>query len=222
MLTNVAKLVATNAHAKQTRRFTLEPYINHPQAVVAFLEQFNVNQTILVAAWCHDVIEDCNVCYEALEMCIGTAATDLVMEVTNKEFPEGTPRIEKYWHNIERLVAATGQAQTLKCGDIYDNCKDIYERDPKYGARYIAEKYFVVRMFARAQYDVHQTVMRMLHDQYVSMNTEHRQYCLEYMARLDRECPARLRPKFEQARKDAGVLSLCCGEHDGATCIQNS
>ncbi|QYW03713.1 hypothetical protein pEaSNUABM46_00070 [Erwinia phage pEa_SNUABM_46] len=222
MLTNIARLAATNAHAKQTRRFTGEPYINHPQAVVNFLQRFNVGEQILAAAWCHDVLEDCGICYEALELCIGTTATDIVFEVTNKEFPEGTPRIEKYWHNIERLVMASHQAQTLKCGDIYDNCKDVYERDQHYGAKYIAEKYFLIRMFARAQSDVRQTVMQMLHDRYLSMTPDDRMYCLEYMARLDKECPADLRSLFDQARKEAGVESLCCGEHDGATCIQNA
>ena len=203
MLTNIARLVATQAHTGQVRKYTNEPYINHPLRVAQWLSQFNVGELIEAGAICHDVIEDTGTTHGTLELTVGTQVADLVLEVTNNEYPEGTPRVEKYWGNIVKLLQASPQAQTLKCGDVYDNCKDVYDLDPSYAARYIAEKFFMVRLFTRAQGDVRSVVLRLLSDIYNKMSDGHRIYCLEYMQRLERECPDSLLIHFHNALAEA-------------------
>lgn len=189
MLINIAKLAATNAHAKQVRKFTGEPYVTHPASVAAFLERFNVGELIIVGAWCHDILEDCNISYEALEMVIGTQGVDLVQEVTNLKFPVGTPRIEKFWTNFHKLLLASHQAQTLKCGDCYDNCKDVYERDQEYATLYLAEKWLVVSRMTRAQADVREAVLSALSTVYLSMSETHQHTVRSNLAHLERNCP---------------------------------
>lgn len=225
MLTNIARLVATQAHSGQVRKYTSEPYINHPLRVAEWLSQFHVGELILAGALCHDVIEDCDVSYNTLANLVDTPVADLVMEVTNNFYPEGTPRIEKYWGNILKLLTASHQAQTLKCGDIYDNCKNVYELDPSYAARYIAEKFFLVRLFTRAQADVRSEVLSLLSDIFNRMTDGHRIYCLEYMQRLERECPDVLLIEFHNALAEAqeyNGYTLRIGDHNGTAAVQNA
>lgn len=203
MPTNIAKLVATQAHSDQIRKFTGEPYINHPVRVAEWLSGFNVGEQIVAAAYLHDVPEDCDVSRDTLENMVGVQVTDIVFEVTNYVYPEGTPRVEKYWGNVSRLLMASHQAQTLKCGDIYDNCKDVYEKDPVYGARYIAEKFFLVRLFTRAQENVRRAVIELLGDVYRTMADGHRIYCLDYMQQLERECPDTVIAQYHNALVEA-------------------
>lgn len=203
MLTNIAKFAATQAHSGQVRKYTNEPYVNHPIRVAEWLANFNASEDVVAAAYCHDVLEDCDVSFEALEMAVGSRVAGLVLEVTNATYPEGTPRIEKYWGNIGKLLSASAGAQTLKCADIFDNCKDVYELDPSYAARYIAEKFFLVRLFTRAQGDVRTATLNLLSSVYNGMSDGHRIYCLEYMQRLERECPDSLLIHFHNALAEA-------------------
>ena len=203
MLIKIAQRVARQAHAGQVRKYTNEPYVNHPIRVSEWLAQFNVGELIIAGALCHDVIEDTDVGYTDLDMTVCTPVADLVQEVTNGVYPEGTPRVEKFWGNIIKLLRASHQAQTLKCGDCYDNCKDVYELDPPYGARYIAEKFFMIRMFTRAQADVRQAVLDLLSSIFNRMEGGHKIYCLEYMQRLERECPDSLLIHFHNALAEA-------------------
>ncbi|QZE59307.1 metal-dependent phosphohydrolase [Erwinia phage pEa_SNUABM_2] len=209
MLTNIARLVASQAHAGQVRKYTNEPYVNHPERVSAWLSQFHVGEVIEAAALCHDVLEDCDVSYSALEMTVGTQVADLVQEVTNGVYPEGTPRIEKYWGNILKLLQASHQAQTLKCGDIYDNCKDVYDLDPSYAARYIAEKFFLVRSFTRAQGDVRDATLNLLSEIYNGMSDGHKIYCLEYIQQIGRECPDDMVVRFHNIMVEANTYNGC-------------
>ncbi|AWY08344.1 metal-dependent phosphohydrolase [Erwinia phage vB_EamM_Alexandra] len=219
MLTNIARLVATQAHEGQFRKFNGEPYINHPERVSAWLAQFNVGELIEAGALCHDVLEDCDVSHNTLSLLVDMPVADLVQEVTNRTYPEGTPRIKKFWGNIVKLITASHQAQTLKCGDAYDNCKDVYEKDPVYGAQYIAEKFFLVCLFTRAQADVKQALLDLLNDIYHNrMTDEHRTYAWEYLGRLDAECPIEYRQLYEETSREARSLSragLVFGDHNG-------
>lgn len=210
MLTNIARLVATQAHSGQVRKYNNEPYINHPLRVAQWLSQFNVGELIEAGAICHDVLEDTDVGYSALELTVGTPVADLVREVTNGVYPAGTSRVQKYWGNISKLLTSSHQAQTLKCGDVYDNCKDVYDLDPSYAARYIAEKFFLVRLFTRAQSDVRNATLNLLSSVYNGMSDGHRIYCLDYMQQLERECPDELLIHFHNALVEAN-------EHNGCT-----
>ena len=51
---------ANIAHHGQVRKYTLEPYINHPLAVAEIIENYagTWGQTMLCAAVLHDTVED--------------------------------------------------------------------------------------------------------------------------------------------------------------------
>lgn len=218
MLIDIAKLVASQSHEGQVRKYTNEPYVNHPIRVQQWLSQFHVGELIEAAALCHDVLEDCDVNYTALEMTVGTQVADLVQEVTNNVYPAGMSRTERYWGNTIKLLNASHQAQTLKCGDIYDNCKDVYELDASYAARYLSEKFFLVRLFTSAQADVRDATLHLLSSVYNKMADGHRIYFLEYLQQLERECPDNLLIHFHNALAEAqeyNGYTLRIGDIDG-------
>lgn len=55
-----AKEFATRYHASidQRRKYTNEPYISHPAAVVELVRSVPHTEAMLCAAWLHDVVED--------------------------------------------------------------------------------------------------------------------------------------------------------------------
>jgi len=57
-----AKAFATKCHEdiKQVRKYTGEPYINHPAAVVEIVRSVPHTEAMLCAAWLHDTVEDTN------------------------------------------------------------------------------------------------------------------------------------------------------------------
>ncbi len=72
---------ATKAHYGQKRK-SGEPYIEHPIATAAHLAELRLDATTLAAALLHDVIEDCGVSYQTLELRFGPEVARLVDGVT--------------------------------------------------------------------------------------------------------------------------------------------
>ena len=53
-----ALLFATEAHGKQVRKYTGEPYIVHPVEVMSIVKSVVSDEEVLAAALLHDVVED--------------------------------------------------------------------------------------------------------------------------------------------------------------------
>ena len=55
-----ARVFATTHHAAigQVRKYTGEPYINHPASVVELVRSVPHTEVMLAAAWLHDTVED--------------------------------------------------------------------------------------------------------------------------------------------------------------------
>src|ERR1700719_3147112 len=72
-----ARIFATAAHTavKQTRKYTHEPYINHPAAVVKLVASVPHTPEMLAAAWLHDVVEDTGVTLKILDAEFGGKVT---------------------------------------------------------------------------------------------------------------------------------------------------
>jgi len=67
----VAKLVASFWHTKQVRKYTGEPYINHPAEVVELVRSVPHTEAMLCAAWLHDVVEDTPATLRSIEYLFG-------------------------------------------------------------------------------------------------------------------------------------------------------
>ena len=83
-----AYFYAEQAHDGQ-RRKSGEPYVTHPLAVSSILATMHMDHQSLMAAMLHDVIEDTEISYEAIEAQFGTSVADIfdgVSKLTHLEF----------------------------------------------------------------------------------------------------------------------------------------
>lgn len=129
---------ASLKHAGQKRKYTNTEYISHCINVSGILQRFvsatptayyfdnstgSYNDT-LCAALLHDVLEDTDATEFELVTKFGSNVATLVSSVTNCPIGYGN-RATRNAINIQRLIAATPQAQYIKCADIIDNVKDL-------------------------------------------------------------------------------------------------
>ncbi len=137
-----ARIFATAAHAavKQKRKYTNEPYINHPAAVVKLVASVPHTPEMLAAAWLHDVVEDTGVDFDTISAEFGEKVTDLVAWLTDQSTLKDGNRETRKAIDRNYLSVAPPDAQTIKLADIIDNMKSIKEHDPSFYKVYRLEK----------------------------------------------------------------------------------
>ncbi|QOX80819.1 HD domain-containing protein (plasmid) [Trichlorobacter lovleyi] len=135
-----AKEYAEKAHKGQVRKYTGEPYISHPEAVVRLLLSTDYTDAILAAAWLHDVVEDTHITFEQIYADFGASVALLVENVTNKSKPQDGNRKVRKDIDLAHLKKAYPAAQNIKLADIIDNTKNIVLHDPSFAATYLKEK----------------------------------------------------------------------------------
>jgi (p)ppGpp synthase/HD superfamily hydrolase len=137
-----ARIFATAAHAavKQKRKYTGEPYINHPAAVVKLVEgSIPHTPEMLAAAWLHDVVEDTGVDLETIRAEFGNIVAGMVEWLTDTPLEMGN-RAQRKSVDQGRLADASPDVQTIKLADTIDNTSTIRERDPEFWEVYKLEK----------------------------------------------------------------------------------
>lgn len=76
---------AEKAHEGQTRWDGTTPYISHPESVAELTEAMGGDETAIIIAWLHDVIEDCDVTYDDLVEEFGTRIARGVLYLTKND-----------------------------------------------------------------------------------------------------------------------------------------
>lgn len=151
ILESRARLFATAAHAavKQVRRYTCEPYINHPAAVAEIVRSVPHTEEMLAAAWLHDVIEDTGVSIELIEEEFGIEATNLVRWLTDVSIPTDGNRERRKEIDRAYISQAPAEAQTIKLADLIDNTESIEALDPDFAVVYRREKALLLEVLTR-------------------------------------------------------------------------
>lgn len=142
-MTNLLKKAdrfAAKAHAGQTRKYTGEPYINHPRAVMATLRKIGLPNPVLAAALLHDVVEDCGVSLDTIRAEFGERVARLVSEVTDISKPEDGNREVRKAIDREHYARASNEGKSIKLADLIDNTNSIVARDPHFAKTYLVEK----------------------------------------------------------------------------------
>lgn len=144
MTTNEARAqeFATLAHARinHVRKYTGEPYINHPAAVVELVRSVPHTPEMLAAAWLHDVVEDCGVPLDGIERLFGYEVACLVENLTDVSKPSDGTRAVRKEIDRQHTALASPAAKTIKLADLIDNTASIVERDPNFARVYLREK----------------------------------------------------------------------------------
>jgi (p)ppGpp synthase/HD superfamily hydrolase len=137
-----AKQFATQAHANidQRRKFTGEPYIVHPAAVVEIVRSVDHTEAMLAAAWLHDTVEDTPVTLEDIKREFGAEVAELVEMLTDVNRPEDGNRAVRKEIDRQHTARASRAAKTIKLADLIDNSRSILAHDHNFARVYLREK----------------------------------------------------------------------------------
>lgn len=153
-LESYAQEFATKAHGCQVRKYTGEPYIAHPAAVVQMLKRTSHTEEMLAAAWLHDVVEDTPVTLDEIGREFGTTVAHYVWFLTDVSRPEDGNRAARKAKDLLHISGAPSEAQTIKLADLIDNTSSILAHDPKFAKVYLAEKAKLLEVLTRADPDL--------------------------------------------------------------------
>lgn len=137
-----ARRYATKAHAAagQRRKYTDEPYIVHPAAVVELVRSVTDNEAMLAAAWLHDTVEDTPSTLNDIISHFGEEVAELVEMLTDSHPPDAKNRAARKVAHFRHTALASADAQTIKLADIIDNTRSIIHFDAHFARVYLVEK----------------------------------------------------------------------------------
>lgn len=134
-----ATLFAANAHKDQKRKYTGEPYINHPISVMELASRVTDDIDMLCAAVLHDVVEDCDIELKAIDFFFGFRVANMVCQLTDISQPSDGNRACRKALDREYLSSGLPETKTIKLADLIDNAGSIESHDKKFAAVYMAE-----------------------------------------------------------------------------------
>ncbi|RTY55816.1 bifunctional (p)ppGpp synthetase/guanosine-3',5'-bis(diphosphate) 3'-pyrophosphohydrolase [Pantoea sp. YU22] len=137
-----ARRYATRAHAAagQRRKYTNEPYIVHPAAVVELVRSVSADDELLATAWLHDTVEDTETTLADIESHFGSRVAQLVEMLTDSAQPQAKNRAARKLAHFRHTADASPEAQTVKLADIIDITRAIVRFDPHFARVYLVEK----------------------------------------------------------------------------------
>ena len=136
----VALGFAAEAHTGQVRKYTGEPYINHPVEVMNIVRSVPHTGDMLCAALLHDVVEDCDVTIEEIDALFGCAVRAMVSDLTDISKPSNGNREKRKAIDRFHTSEASWESKTIKLADLISNSKSICEHDKDFARVYIKEK----------------------------------------------------------------------------------
>lgn len=156
---------ARAAHGEQKRKYTGNPYIEHPIRVAQLVKEAGGTEEMIAAAYLHDVVEDVHlgtfadlgdqfkyqwVCkigstdnwekLQIIKMLFGRKVASLVEMVTDVSLPADGNRKARKQKDLEHLAQASPEGKTIKLADLIDNSRDIVKNDPDFAKVYMREK----------------------------------------------------------------------------------
>ncbi len=136
-----AEAIARRRHGEveQKRKYTLEPYTEHLEAVANLTAQAGGTPEMIAAAWLHDVLEDTEATAEEIEGGCNSEVLHLVLELTDISKPEDGNRALRKAKDRAHIAAASNAAKTIKLADLIDNATSIIDHDPGFAQVFMRE-----------------------------------------------------------------------------------
>lgn len=147
-LVRMAMRFAAEAHEGigQVRKYTGEPYINHPAAVVELVGSVAHTPEMLAAAWLHDTVEDTPVTLQDIERTFGSVVAVMVEGLTDTSKPEDGNRAARKAIDRARIANTSPEVKTIKLADLIDNSRSIFSYDRQFAKVYLAEKLLLLEV----------------------------------------------------------------------------
>ena len=160
-----ALAMASLYHRNQKRKYTGEPYIEHPKLVAKIITDYMEAcddiplfafdpmdySVIQSAALLHDTIEDTNATYEEIQKVFGKSVCDLVYFLTDDLTPKDGNRKLRKEKYLEKLLDSPYEAKCLKIADVLANVRNLAEvvpaEDKGFAIKYVGEKQQMVEAF---------------------------------------------------------------------------
>lgn len=151
-----ARMFAAGAHAAvgQVRKYTLEPYIVHPEEVAEIVASAPHITEMVEAAYLHDVVEDTGVSIAEIRLNFGPLVAHYVDGLTNIAKPEDGNRAARFQINLAHSAQQCAEVQTIKVADVISNTSTIVEHDPAFARVYLEEKRQVLLALTKAHPDL--------------------------------------------------------------------
>jgi (p)ppGpp synthase/HD superfamily hydrolase len=137
---------ASQAHKGQLRKDRKTPYITHPARVAGLAGTFNGSHVAIIAAWLHDVYEDCSpewiirtdelIEHLPLPEDDRREIAEIVDAMTKKNTIPG--KAERLSDSLHRILDAPPEATLVKICDRIDNLLDSADRNGGFTKRYLA------------------------------------------------------------------------------------
>jgi (p)ppGpp synthase/HD superfamily hydrolase len=137
LLVNKARSFAAMAHAGVVRKWTGEPYVEHPERVAARLSALGFGPEVVAAGLLHDVVEDTHISAAVLAAEFGAKVAELVLEVTKPKVP-GNRAARKAAFRAH-LAKSSYEGASIKLADECDNSSNVAEINPEFAAVYLPE-----------------------------------------------------------------------------------
>lgn len=137
-----ASLFAGRAHASigRRRKYTNEPYIDHPVAVAELVRSVPHSAEMIMAAYLHDTVEDTPITLADIDREFGSTVCNYVGMLTDVSRPDDGNRQQRKEIDRQHTARAQPAAKTIKLADIIDNARSITEHDPEFAATYLVEQ----------------------------------------------------------------------------------
>ncbi len=107
-LLNKAYEFSKKYHADQLRK-TGEPFIMHPLEVAGILADIEIDQTTIIAAILHDLIEDTEITYDEIKEEFGEKVADIINGVTKLDKIVFSSLEEKQVENLRKMIIAMSE-----------------------------------------------------------------------------------------------------------------
>ena len=157
------------AHRCQVRKYTGEPYINHPVEVAQIVATVTDDVNMICAALLHDVVEDTWVTQDLLyQQALGFRhpVANLVYWLTDQSKKEdGNRKIRK---EIDRnhIAQAPADAKTIKLADLISNSKSIVVNDPQFAKIYMNEKRLLLTVLEEGNATLYKRASEIINEYY--------------------------------------------------------
>ncbi len=141
----IAADAASRAHHGQVRNNGKTPFIAHPRRVAERVKFFGGDHIGIIAAWLHDVMEDCDegdcIVLDTLrDLELSQQERDeifaIVSALTKNDTIQG--KSERQADTLTRISRAPPQAILIKLCDRMDNLIDAWDRDTTFLSIYLA------------------------------------------------------------------------------------
>ncbi|MEO0473727.1 MAG: HD domain-containing protein [Bacteroidota bacterium] len=148
---------ASRCHAATNHTYDEHPYAFHLSLVAEAAKKFigdydeQTQQTILAAAWCHDLIEDARETYNDVRKVVGEEVAELVYALTNEKGRNRAERAnDKYYQGIRETQYAT----LVKVCDRIANLQHSINTQSRLAAIYAKEQpNFRSKLYVEGEYE---------------------------------------------------------------------